>query len=129
MSMTCRCSNIYFFSKFVDVLDARFFKYLYKIIVSQNQLDNADAQPIGNEITNFFNSTNAQAILNVKHMGQYKMRSGGIEANFTKIALHRKTCGLTWYRLRVRPNTCHSIANELAKTNKTFELVRTILFL
>jgi hypothetical protein len=55
-------------TEFIKKVGISFKPQLLKLILSQNQFRNADARPIGIEISNFFNSKGAQNILNVKHL-------------------------------------------------------------
>lgn len=109
--------------EFIRKVDKSFVGQLKKIIVTQNQICNAETHPIGVLISNHFNAGTAQKILNVKHLSTLTSKNTTQSASINTTTLHRKTRNLTWFRLRV---ICHkTLQLELHQFPHTYNIINT----
>lgn len=91
---------------FIERVNSRFAQTLKHIILTQNQILNLDAHPIGIELSNHFNSSNAQTILNVKHLSVVQSSVKYVVPVLNSIILHQQTNNKTWFRLRCLDVQC-----------------------
>jgi hypothetical protein len=110
-------------TRFIECVDDSFAPSLKRMIVAQNQLRNAETNPIGTEISNYLNSENSQKTLSVKqHTERASKTSEIIVPILNTTTLHRKTKNLTWFRLRV--NEHEPLRTNLAsKFQHTYNII------
>jgi hypothetical protein len=102
VNVIMNCVDIDKRKHFIAKVNVTFRDTLKRIILTQNQLLNLDAHPIGIELSNYFNSTNAQTILNVKHLSVSMKSVEYITPSLNSVILHQQTDNKTWFRLRCR---------------------------
>lgn len=89
--------------KFFENVNDSYANELKKILITQNQLRNSDAHPLGMLISNSIHSTNTQKILNVKHLGENTKNnlSTATPVVINDTILPKKMNNQTIFRLRV----------------------------
>lgn len=102
VNVIMNCVDIDKRKSFISNVNVTFRDTLKHIILTQNQILNLDAHPIGIELSNYFNSTNAQTILNVKHLSVSLKSVEYIVPSLNSVILHQQTDNKTWFRLRCR---------------------------
>lgn len=113
---------------FMEHVDVSFGPSLKNIILTQNQLLNADAHPIGIELSNYFNSSSAQTILNVKHLNVAKTNVHYTVPILNSVILHQQTDNQTWFRLRCKNVNSVILNVKQKKLNCKYKIINdTIL--
>lgn len=102
VNVLMNCVDIDKRKRFISQVDESFRDTLKHLILTQNQICNLDAHPIGIELSNYFNSTNAQTILNVKHLSVSNITAKHVNPTLNSVILHQQTDNKTWFRLRCR---------------------------
>lgn len=102
VNVLMNCVDIDKRKRFISSVNENFREPLLRLILTQNQILNLDAHPIGIELSNYFNSTNAQTILNVKHLSVAHKSVAYVVPSLNSIILHQQTDNKTWFRLRCR---------------------------
>lgn len=114
--------------RFIEEVNENFRERLRCIILTQNQILNLDAHPIGIELSNYFNSTNAQTILNVKHLSVGNKIVPYVVPTLNSVILHQQTDNKTWFRLRCRDiNAVIASVNKLKLNNEYIMLSDDVL--
>jgi len=113
VNVIMNCVDIDKRKRFISNVDESFRDTLKHIILTQNQILNLDAHPIGIELSNYFNSTNAQTILNVKHLSVSNITVKQVVPTLNSVILHQQTDNKTWFRLRCRD--VNLVINSLKK--------------
>lgn len=121
VNVIMNCVSIEKRKRFITNVDENFREPLKRLILTQNQIINLDAHPIGIELSNYFNSSNAQTILNVKHLTVSHKSVPYMVPSLNSVILHQQTDNKTWFRLR-----CYDVnkfINEMTKLKFVCEFI------